>query len=124
MDYTIIDRFKIMDCNVAPNGLEITENMLTNALANRVFSNKPIIFNDNQNFKDYRNIGDVENYQTENCIGHITENVWQENDKNIYATVFIQSEFANRTGFDNWMIDIESNYTDMFIYCSCELFNK
>ena len=47
------------------NTLELDEDIIEESVIHHVFDNAPIVFNENQNFKDYRNSDDVKNFVRE-----------------------------------------------------------
>ena len=60
--------FKLMKVGKTQNTLELDEDIIEESVIHHVFDNAPIVFNENQNFKDYRNNDDVENFVRENVI--------------------------------------------------------
>ena len=112
--------FKLMSVGTTPNGLEVTEEMLFDMLDDRQFDNLPIIFNENEQFKDYRDNNVTEEFNSNHIVGFVSSDARYE-DGDILATVFLSEEFANKTKYDNWQIEIDEN--NNITYCSCELFS-
>jgi len=100
---------------------EIITNVIEESVVQRVFDNAPIVFNENQNFKDYRNNDDVEIYFKEKIVGVVLPNTVDFNGYSVTANVMLLEEFANRTHFDNWCIEYEKGDC-YFKYNQCELF--
>ena len=48
-----------MEIGKTQNTLELDEDIIEEFVIHHVFDNAPIVFNENQNFKDYRNNDDV-----------------------------------------------------------------
>lgn len=122
-----VKNFKLMEVGVTPNGFEITKEMIENSLS--TFANKPIVYNEQEKLKDYRDDEIVEKFNEEFCIGGIQDDVVFENNI-VTATVFffddlfeniIDSSVFEKTERDNWQITVSENGKG-FVYAACELF--
>ena len=54
--------FELMKVGKTQNDLELDKDVIEESVIHHVFDNAPIVFNENQNFKDYRNDDDIEIY--------------------------------------------------------------
>lgn len=113
--------FELMKVGKTQNDLVLDEDVIEESVVNRVFDNAPIVFNDNQNFKDYRNNNEVDIFTREKVIGVVLPDTVDFNGYSVTADVMLSEEFANRTHFDNWCIEYEKG--DLYFnYGHCELF--
>lgn len=115
--------FQLMKVGKTQNTLELDEDIIKESVIHHVFDNAPIVFNENQNFKDYRNDKDVENFVREKVVGVILPDTVDFDGLYVTGDVMLQEEFANRTHFDNWCIEYDKDKC-YFGYNSCELFSK
>ena len=115
--------FELMKVGKTQNTLELDEDIIEESIIHHVFDNAPIVFNESQKFKDYRNNDDVENFIKEKVIGVILPDTVDFDGFSVTADVMLQEEFANRTYFDNWCIEYDKDKC-YFGYNSCELFSK
>lgn len=113
--------FELMKVGKTQNDLELDEDVIEESVVHRVFDNAPIVFNENQNFKDYRNDDDIDNYFKGKVVGVILPDTVDFNGYWVSADVMLLEEFANRTHFDNWCITYEKGDC-YFKYNQCELF--
>lgn len=123
MRFVKVYGFEILKVGKTQNSLVLSREVVEESVIHNVFDNAPIVFNENQNFKDYRNNDDVENFIKEKVIGVVLPDTVEFNGFKVTADVMLQEEFANRTHFDNWCIDYDKN-KPYFYYQSCELFSK
>lgn len=103
--------------NNSPN-----KDIIEESIIHHVFDNAPIIYNQNENFKDYRDNNIVEKYVRENVVGVILPNTVNFDGLYVTADVMLLKEFSNRTHFDNWGIEYEKGDC-YFNFCFCELFS-
>ena len=115
--------FKLMKIGKTQNTLELDEDIIKESVIHHVFDNAPIVFNENQNFKDYRNNDDVKNFVREKVIGVVLPGTVDFDGLYVTTDVMLQEEFTNRTYFDNWCIKYDKDKCH-FGYNSCELFSK
>ena len=115
--------FELMKVGKTQNTLELDEDIIEESVIHHVFDNALIVFNENQNFKDYRNNDDVEKFVREKVIGVVLPDTVDFDGLYVTADVMLQEEFANRTHFDNWCIEYDKDKC-YFGYNSCELFSK
>lgn len=112
--------FVLISSGTTPTGLEITEETLFDMLDDRQFDNKPIVFNEGERFKDYRDREVTDNFYNSHTVGFISSDARLE-DGHIKATVFLPVELSHKVKYDNWQID---KYSDGSIkYVACELFD-
>jgi hypothetical protein len=111
-----------MEVGKTPNGLELDRETIELSIVHRVFDNAPIVFNENQNFKDYRDNDNIEKYFIEKVVGVIIPDTVDFNGYDVTADVMLLEKFANRTHFDNWCIEYEKD-DSYFKYRQCELFD-
>lgn len=123
MRFVKIQGFKIMKAGKTKNSFELSEDIIEESVIHQTFDNAPIVFNEKQNFKDYRDDDEVEKFIRKNVIGVVLPDTVSFNGVDVTADVMLQEEFANRTHFDNWCIDYDKD-KPYFVYQSCELFNK
>lgn len=109
---------------IVDNTLELDEDIIEESVIHHVFDNAPIVFNENQNFKDYRNNDEVEIFVREKVVGVILPDTVDFDGLYVTADVMLQEEFANRTHFDNWCIEYDKDKCCYFNYQNCELFSK
>lgn len=130
MNLVEIRNFKIMDIGVEnANGFVITEKALLDCLHKDGFCQKPIVYNRNQFFKDYRDDKIVKQYCEEKYIGIINDDiVYDYETKEVTATVLIDNDFINKKAYDNWLIDNictnNKKEIESFTYTFCEIFDK
>lgn len=123
MRFIKVTNFEIMRVGKTQNTLKITKSAIQKCMKLYGFNNAPIVFNNNQEFKDYRDNDTVDNFQREKCIGVIIGDiVFDELSGSVFASVMLQEEFRSRKHFDNWQIDYDKEDDD-FKYCACELFS-
>lgn len=114
--------FELMRVGKTQNDLKLDEDVIELSVVHRVFDNAPIVFNENEYFKDYRNSDDIENYFIGKVVGVVIPDTVDFNGYSVTADVMLLEEFANRTHFDNWCIECEEG--DLYFkYNHCELFS-
>ena len=123
MKFVKIDNFVLMKTGKTQNDLELESNVIQESVNRHCFDNTPVVFNLDQDFKDYRDKDTVISFIEKNEIGFIIPNTGKFDGTYVTGDVMLQEEFANRTHFDNWMIvyDKDKGY---FNYNSCELFSS
>jgi hypothetical protein len=103
-----LEKQLIMIIGMTQNNWELTREMIDNSLDS--FANKPIVWNEKQNFKDYR---DMENYKQCKVIGMICEeaNILIENN-NVYADILLFDRCCGewKGKFDNWRLTIDNDW--------------
>ena len=114
--------FELMSVGKTQNDLELDEDIIEESVIHHVFDNAPIVFNENQNFKDYRDDNDIENYFKGKVVGVVLPGTVDFNGYWVSADVMLLEEFADRTHFDNWCIEYEKS-DSYFNYSHCELFS-
>lgn len=124
MRFVKVNGFKLMKVGKTHNTLELDEDIIKESLIHHVFDNAPIVFNENKNFRDYRDNNVVEKFIKENVIGVILPGTVNFDGLYVTADVMLQEEFENRTQFDNWSIIMQEKDKCYFYYNSCELFSK
>ena len=124
MRFVKVNGFKLMKVGKTHNTLELDEDIIKESLIHHVFDNAPIVFNENKNFRDYRDNNVVEKFIKENVIGVILPGTVNFDGLYVTADVMLQEEFENRTQFDNWSIIMYKKDDCYFYYNSCELFSK
>lgn len=118
-----IKEFILMEIGIAPNGFEITKEMVENALDS--FTNCPIIYNKKAIFKDYRDNDTVENFNNDFIIGFIKGDIEILDNKLIGTVGFFDDLLErfelqiNKNKYDNWQIIVENGN---FTYRACEIF--
>lgn len=115
--------FELMRIGETQNDLVLDEDVIEESVIHHVFDNAPIVFNENQKFKDYRNDDDIEIYFKEKVVGVVLPDTVDFNGYFVTADVMLLEEFANRSYFDNWCITYEKGDC-YFKYNHCELFRK
>lgn len=115
--------FDLMKVGKTQNSLELDEDIIEQAVVDHAFDNAPIVFNENESFKDYRDDEVVDNFFREKVIGVVLPNTVEFHGSYVTADVMLLEEFADRTHFDNWQIVLNEEKTT-FRYDSCELFSK
>ena len=123
MGFKKVYDFILMEVGKTQNNLELDKDVIEESVVHHVFDNAPIVFNEKESFKDYRNDEDVENYFIGKVIGVVIPDTVNFNGYDVTADVMLLEEFANRTHFDNWCINYEKGDSH-FNYCHCELFSK
>lgn len=124
MKYVKVHGFKLMRSGKTHNNYEVKEDDIEEAVIHHVFDSAPIVFNENQNFKDYRNDDNVEDFIREKVIGFVLPDTVDFNGFEVTGDVMLQEDFTDRTHFDNWCIEWDRDKHCYFNYCSCELFSK
>ena len=114
--------FELMRVGETQSGLILDEDVIEESVIHHVFDNAPIVFNENQNFKDYRNDNDIEKYFKGKVVGVILPDTVDFNGYDVTADVMLLEEFADRTHYDNWCIEYEKGDC-YFRYNQCELFS-
>jgi hypothetical protein len=114
-----LEKQLIMTIGMTQNNWELTREMVENSLNS--FPNEPIIWNKNQEFKDYT---DMKNYNNNLLIGMICEDaniVIEEN--NVYADIFVYDKYLElwKGKFDNWCIQFNDGWK-LFKLDSIEVF--
>lgn len=122
MRFKKVYEFELMRVGKTQNDLELDEDVIEESVVHRVFDNAPIVFNDKEIFKDYRNNDDVETFVREEVIGVVLPDTVDFNGYSVTADVMLLEEFASRTHFDNWCIKYEKGDC-YFEYGHCELFS-
>lgn len=116
-----LEKQLIMIIGMTQNNLDLTKEMVENSLDS--FAHVPIVWNKQQEFKDYRE-ENIENYKNEIAIGIICEepNIIIEGN-NVYADIFIFPQYKDlwKGKFDNWSIQFNEDRTK-FTLCSIEVF--
>ena len=124
MRFVKIPNFELMKKGTSMNGrLTLNEDIIEESVIHNVFDNAPIIYNEHQTLKDYRDEEIVENFYREKCIGVILPDTVDFNGFDVTGDVVLLEEFKNRTHFDNWYIEYDKD-KPYFKYLSCELFLK
>lgn len=123
MRFKKIFDFALMKAGITQNGLEVGEDVIEEAVVHHVFDNAPIVFNENEEFKDYRDNDVVNNFIRQKVIGVVLPDTVDFDGLYVTGDVMLQEEFANRTHFDNWCIEFNEDKSS-FRYDSCELFSK
>lgn len=103
------------------NNWTLTREMVENSLDS--FANKPIVWNKQQEFKDYRNMEDYKNCQV---IGMISsEPNIQIGIDEVYADIIIMDKYVDvdlwKGKFDNWCMQIDFDKKS-FVLDSIEVF--
>lgn len=114
--------FRLMEVGKTQNDLELDKDVVEESVVYHTFDNAPILFNENQNFKNYKNDDEVNKYFAGKVIGVVIPDTVDFNGYDVTADVMLLEEFANRTHFDNWSISYEKGDSH-FNYCHCELFS-
>lgn len=122
MRFKKVYEFELMKVGKTQNGLEIDEGIIEESVIHRTFDGAPIIYNECQNFKDYRNNEDVDQFIKEKVVGVVIPGSVDFNSYSVTADVMLLEEFANRTHYDNWCIDYDKDKC-WFNYSHCELFS-
>lgn len=115
--------FDLMKAGMTQNGLELREDIIEESIVHHAFDNAPIVFNENEAFKDYRDNDVVDNFIRQKVIGVVLPDTVDFDGLYVTGDVMLQEEFANRTHFDNWCIEFNEGKSS-FRYDSCELFSK
>lgn len=123
MRFVKVYGFELMKVGKTQNTLELNEDLIEESVIYHVFDNKPIVFNENQNFKDYRDDDVVEKYMREKVVGVILPDTVDFNGFSVTADVMLLEDFKDRTHFDNWCIQYDKDDC-YFTYQCCELFSK
>lgn len=113
-----IERALIMNIGKTQNDyITITKEAVLNSLES--FINKPIVYNKNQEFTDYRE-NNFDNYKNELVIGYIVGNI-EVTDTEVFADIVIKDEYIHlwKDKYDNWCI--QDNKTS-FEFVSVETF--
>lgn len=99
----LIKHALIMNIGETENGyITITKEAVLNSI--KTFEYKPIVYNKNQAFRDYRE-SNFDNYKNELIIGHILGNV-EVTDKEVFADIIVKDEYKDlwKDKYDNWCI--------------------
>ena len=116
----ILKKQLIMTIGMTQNNWELTKKMVENSL--NTFRNAPIVWNYQQEFKDYT--GDMEGYKEQKVIGVILDDseIVIEDD-NVYADIFLYEDYNHlwKDKFDNWCIQVDDD-KNAFKLCSIEVF--
>lgn len=107
MRFVKIPNFELMKKGTTMNGLTLNEDIIEESVIHNVFDNAPIIYNEHQTLKDYRDEEIVENFYREKCIGVILPDTVDFNGFDVIGDVMLLEEFKNRTHFDNWYIEYD-----------------
>lgn len=100
------------------NDLEITEEMILNSL--HTFKNKPLVLNNKQELKDYRNDELVQKFNKAHEIGMVVSVEYKEEGFVEGEVIFRDTKYA-RDVFDNWQITL-SDDKKSFVLNSIEIF--
>ena len=123
MRFKKIYGFILMKAGTTQNGLEVGTDIIKESIIHHEFDNAPIVFNENQSFKDYRDNVAVDNFIRQKVVGVVLPDTVDFDGIHVTGDVMLQEEFVNRTHFDNWCIEFDENKSS-FRYNSCELFSK
>lgn len=121
MEFTKIENFELMRVGITPNGLDITKELIDNLIERHEFDNAPVVFNSQQQFRDYRVDDIVRDFRYDQCIGYVLRDTVRFDGVKVTATVMLDDSFANRTHYDNWCIQMDGSECE---YQHCELFYK
>ena len=119
-----LEKQLIMTIGMTNNNWELTREMVENSL--NTFTGKPIVWNKEQNFKDY---SDMKSYYIDNkIIGIIAAEPDSKiiiEDNNVYADIWLFEKFDGdklwKGKSDNWCITIADDWKS-FILDSIEVF--
>ena len=114
--------FELMRVGETQNNLVLDKKVIEESVSHCVFDYAPILFNKNQNFKNYKNDDEVNDYFVGKVVGVVISDTVKFDGHSVTADVALLEEFANRTHFDNWSISYEKG-DSYFDYCHCELFS-
>lgn len=121
MEFTKIENFELMRVGITPNGLDITKELIDNLIERHEFDNAPVVFNSQQQFRDYRVDDIVRDFRYDQCIGYVLRDTVRFDGVKVTATVMLDDSFTNRTHYDNWCIQMDGPECE---YQHCELFYK
>lgn len=124
MRYVKVHGFELMRSGKTHNDYVVNEGDIEEAVIHHVFDGAPIVFNENQNFKDYRDNDNFEDFVKEKVVGVVLPDTVDFNGFEVTGDVMLQEDFADRTHFDNWCIEWDTDKRCYFNYCSCELFSN
>lgn len=105
-----------MDISKGHN-IEITREMVDNSIY--TFVDKPVVYNPNQELKDYTNDKAVKNFYCDNVVGFITGAKIVGNQ--IVGEVIWYSDVYIRDKYNNWNIQLSDDRSE-FVFCGVEIF--
>lgn len=123
-----IYNFILIDAGKTQNEFTITEDMIEEAIVEKLFDYTPIIYNKNGKFTNYTNDDITCDYVCSNVVGFVLPGTAEKriaSDGHYYvqADVLILDKFSDKGKYDNWMIDYNKDiYPYLINYCSCEIF--
>lgn len=117
----IIRRVLIMQIGETQNGFILTKEMVLNSLD--TFTDVPIVYNEKQSLKDYRDNKIVNKFNKEYAIGVIVGNI-EVTDKEVFADINIWDKYLDKWKgkYDNWCIQFDDDEKSKFKLCSIECF--
>ena len=116
-----IENFELMRVGITQNGLDITKELIEQLIERHEFDNAPVVFNSQQQFRDYRDDDIVRDFCYDQCIGYVLQDTVRFDGVKVTAAVMLDSSFLNRTHYDNWCIQMDGSKCE---YQHCELFYK
>jgi hypothetical protein len=117
----IIKNVKIMSIGETINGFEITKDMIEKSID--TFPNAPVVWNKEQELRDYTNDIDIQIFNESHTIGIVGSGNIVIKDDGVYADLIIADWHMNKwkNKCDNWMIQLEDD-KQSFKFCSVEVF--
>ena len=121
-------KLMLMKSGKTLNDLVITDNLLVKAFASGVFQNAHIVYNENESYNDYRDREATERYFSDKIVGFVIPGtvIYSDKDKAVFADVWVEDEFSEKTSYDNWQIELDNdiNGSKKIISYTCEFYNK
>ena len=106
----------LMDISNGHN-IEITREMVDNSID--TFVDKPVVYNPNQELKDYTNDKIVKDFYCDNVVGFITG--VKIVDKQVIGEVIWYNDIYIRDKYNNWNIQLTDDRSE-FVFCGVEIF--
>lgn len=121
-------KLMLMKSGKTLNDLVISNDLLVKAFASGVFEKAPIVFNENESYKDYRDKKATEFYFSDKVVGFIIHGTvkYSNEEKAVFAEAWVEDDFSEKTTYDNWQIELDDDIDGSKKITSyvCEFCNK
>ena len=121
-------KLMLMKSGKTLNDLVINNDLLVKAYVSGVFEKAPIVFNENESYKDYRDKEATEVYFSDKVVGFVVMGtvIYSDKDKAVFADAWVDDDFSEKTTYDNWQIELDDDIDGGKKITSyiCEFYNK
>ncbi len=121
-------KLMLMKSGKTLNDLVISNDLLVKAFASGVFEKAPIVLNENESYKDYRDRKATGLYFSDKVVGFVIHGTvkYSNEEKAVFAEAWVEDDFSEKTMYDNWQIELDDDIDGSKKITSyiCEFFNK